>query len=372
MPDFEHLMILNEGCSAWNKWRNEKDKIKPNLREANLRKANLIGVNFSGTNLRNANLVEANLRKANLVKADLRDADLYKANLFGADISDADLRKANLTKAFLREANFAHAKLIDAILIGADLSIADFRDADLRRATLEMANLVETNLESTDLSDSNIYGISAWDLKIDKKTKQLNLAITKIDEPVITVDNLEVAQFVYLLLKNKKIRDVINTIGEKGVLILGRFTDDRKAVLDAIRVKLRELGFVPMMFDFEKPAQRDFTETIKTLAGMSRFIIADITNPKSSPLELQAIMPDYMIPFVPIIQENEKPFAMYQDLNQKYGDWILDLLEYDSIENLIGVMKEAIVIPALELAGKLLDKKAGAIRKRHVKDINLM
>jgi len=35
----------------------------------------------------------------------------------------------------------------------------------------------------------------------------------------------------------KKIRDVINTIGKKGVLILGRFTPERKIVLDAIREK---------------------------------------------------------------------------------------------------------------------------------------
>jgi hypothetical protein len=100
------------------------------------------------------------------------------------------------------------------------------------------------------------------------------------------VDNLEVAQFIYLLLNNEKIRDVINTIGKKGVLILGRFTEERKPVLDAIRDRLRELDFVPMLFDFERPTQRDFTETIKTLAGLSRFIIADITNPRSSPLEL--------------------------------------------------------------------------------------
>jgi hypothetical protein len=33
-----------------------------------------------------------------------------------------------------------------------------------------------------------------------------------------------------------------------------------------------------------------------TLAGMSRFVIADIANPKSAPLELQAAVPDYMIP----------------------------------------------------------------------------
>jgi hypothetical protein len=35
------------------------------------------------------------------------------------------------------------------------------------------------------------------------------LVITPKDEPEITVDNIEIAQFVYLLLHNQKIRDVI-------------------------------------------------------------------------------------------------------------------------------------------------------------------
>ena len=43
-------------------------------------------------------------------------------------------------------------------------------------------------------------------------------------EPKVTVDNIEVAQFIYLLLHNGKIRDVIDTVTSKAVLILGRFT----------------------------------------------------------------------------------------------------------------------------------------------------
>ena len=39
------------------------------------------------------------------------------------------------------------------------------------------------------------------------------------------------------------------------------------------------------------------------LAGLSRFVIADITNPRSAPLELQATVPEYMITFVPIIEK---------------------------------------------------------------------
>ena len=83
-----------------------------------------------------------------------------------------------------------------------------------------------------DLTGCRVYGISAWDLKLDG-AEQKNLIITPHGEPEITVDNLEVAQFIYLLLNNEKIRHVIDTITSKVVLILGRFTEERKAVLDA-------------------------------------------------------------------------------------------------------------------------------------------
>ncbi len=139
---------------------------------------------------------------------------------------------------------------------------------------------------------------------------------------------------MYLLLDNKKLRDVIDTIGKKTVLILGRFKPyERKAVLDAIREELRRQNYIPIVFDFEKPTSKDFTETIRLLTGMCLFVIADITNPRSSPLELQATVPYFRIPFVPIIQKGEEPFSMFNDL---YGcDRVLDLLEYDSVNSLV-------------------------------------
>jgi hypothetical protein len=160
---------------------------------------------------------------------------------------------------------------------------------------------------------------------------------------------------------------VINVIGQKGVLILGRFSQERKPVLDALREKLRSLNFLPIVFDFERPTERDFTETIMTLAGLSCFIIADITNPKSSPLELQATVPNYMIPFVPIIQEGEQPFSMFQDLSGKF-DWVLDTLVYDTPSNLIKGLERAVVSPALEKRDELLAKKVEKLRTRHIGD----
>jgi hypothetical protein len=98
--------------------------------------------------------------------------------------------------------------------------------------------LVQANLTDTDLTACIIYGISAWDLKFSEGTKQQDLVIT-LGAPEVTVDNIEIPQFVYLLLHNEKIRDVIDTIGRKGVLLLGRFTEGSIAVLERLREELR-------------------------------------------------------------------------------------------------------------------------------------
>jgi hypothetical protein len=57
---------------------------------------------------------------------------------------------------------------------------------------------------------------------------------------------MEVAQFIYLLLSRQKLRNVITTLGEKAVLILGRFTE-RRELLDRMADKLRSLGYLPMI-----------------------------------------------------------------------------------------------------------------------------
>ena len=171
----------------------------------------------------------------------------------------------------------------------------------------------------------------------------------------------------WLLLNNENVRDVINTITTKAVLIRGRFTPERKAILDALRDELRKHDYVPILFDFDKPTDRDFTETIMTLAGMCRFIIADITNPKSAPLELQATVPNYMIPFVPIIQEDEQPFSMFQDIHGKF-DWVLDTLTYQSQETLIAGLEQAVILPALEMHEELMARKQAKPKTRRIED----
>ena len=265
-------------------------------------------------------------------------------------------RGVDLSKAYLRKAVFCEADLSEANLREADLSEADFRKTDLSRAQLTAANLetallVGARLKEADLTGCRVYGISAWDVDLESAL-QTNLVITSTEEPVITVDNLEVAQFVHMLLNYQRIREAIDTITSKVVLILGRFIPERKAILDALRDTLRARNYLPVVFDFDKPASRDLTETVRTLAHLARFIIADITDPRSIPQELQAIVPDLAVPVQPIIARPQQPWGMFVDFPKKYH-WVLEAHEYTDLSDLLGDLQANVIAPAEAKAKQL-------------------
>jgi hypothetical protein len=258
-------------------------------------------------------------------------ANLSRANLSGADFIEANLSGANLSGRVRPQHR------------GANLSRANLSGATLSGGTLLAARLVETDLTCADLTGCNVYGVSAWNLKLEG-TKQQDLVITPPEESTVTVDDIEVAQFVYLLLHNEKIRDVIDTITSKAVLILGRFTDERKAVLDALREELRKRDYLPILFDFAVPATRDITETVSLLARMARFIIADLTDPSSIPKELEAIVPHLAVPVQPLLEGSSRPYAMFKDY-WKY-DWVLPVYRYEGLEPLLATLAEMVIAPA--------------------------
>jgi uncharacterized protein YjbI with pentapeptide repeats len=304
-----------KGVSAWNAWREENPDVL------------------------NPDLAWADLFGADLVEANLVGAELFGANLILAELSGADLTGSQLANAILKEANLSGAKLGRTFLFAANLS-----NANLRGAILDYAVLVDTNLSGADLTGCHIYGISAWNLKLEG-TKQQNLVITKQNRPEITVDNIEVAQFVYILLNNEKIRHVIDTITSKVVLILGRFSPERKAVLDALREELRQRNYLPILFDFEKPSSRDTDETITLLARMARFVVADISDAKSVLQELRAVVPNLpSVPVQPIIlatQEEPGMFDFYRNFRS-----FLKVHRYLSQEQLIAELGEKVIRPA--------------------------
>lgn len=399
MANRNHIERLNSGVESWNNWRKENLEIVPDLAGLNLSgaflvdiyfgRADLAGANLSKANLSGANLGKANLTKANLNQANLSNAILSTANMKGCDLirshlrdahlngtnlEDANLWGANLRGAFLTNANLIRCNLQNAKLIGANLNMArlafaDLTNADLKEASckktdftgaifvgadMERTSLVDTKFVNADLINCYIYGINAWNLDLTG-ARQDNLIVTTADEPVVTVDDLEVAQFIYLLLNNSKIRNVINTITSKAVLILGRFTSERKAVLEALRKHLRSFDLLPILMDFEKPTSRTIQETVTTLARLSRFIIADITEPKSIPQELISIVQTLpSVPVQPLLLFGQQPWGMFESIS--IYPWVLPIFEYRDINDLLLNLHEK-VIKCVEAKVKEMEKK---------------
>ena len=136
----------------------------------------------------------------------------------------------------------------------------------------------------------------------------------------------------------------LRTFGETMVMLLGRFTPERKETLDLVRGALRSQGYFPVMFDFEKPPSLSLTEVSVTLAQHSRFLIADLTDPTNVPYELQAIVPQHRVPLQPIIHEQSRPFSFFEDI-QRFP-WVLPLVTYHSPEDLLANLNERVIAPA--------------------------
>ncbi len=315
----KQLARLKRDRKEWNKWRKNHIGESIDLSGADLSHTNLSGANLSGANLSGANLKGANLRGVNLSGANLSGQDLGHKDLSGANLSNADLSK-----------------------------------------TL----LIDTNFTGATLTNCNIYGIAAWNVQLENAT-QKNLIITQKHEATITIDNLKVAQFIYLMLNNKEIRDVLDTIARKAVLILGRFTPERKTILDELREFLRTKDYLPILFDFQKPASQDLTGTVSTLAHISRFVIVDLTDPSCSPYEIGLIAP-WRKAIIPIFQpskEEQHEFSMLKDLRKRHH-WILPTHQYSSLESLLLSLQEKVITPAEEKAKKTRKRVTRKLKKR--------
>ncbi len=415
-----------EAVIAWNRWRLDNPKIRPDLSDADLSSldlggideaggveedpgalehrgldldsANLIGTNFSktilkgasfgGADLSGANLSEANLKGAYFTQARLEGTILNKADLAGANLGwcnmeAAKLRMANLNLTQLISANLRRADLCDVNANGCWMNGADLELADLSRARIFGANLTGANLTNADLSHAkikdadltqtmfvgtntdqaqfvncSIFGLSIWDLKGNPKLTE-GLVISPKGEQPVKVDSLEAAQLQYVLLSNQKTGKVIDSVIKSSILILGRF-GHRKPVLDSLRVALRSKGYIPIIFDFESPEERSLTETIRLLAHLARFIVADLTDPSSIPQELESIIPHVEIVVKPLIEGKEQPYAMSRDFVTRHRNQFLKLYRYQDVNDLINNLDEEVIKEAEDRREEIIQEREQA------------
>jgi uncharacterized protein YjbI with pentapeptide repeats len=409
MANAGHIDLVRDRIDHWNDWRRKNTRVIPdlagadlselNLAGANLAKADLSGARLGGVNLGGANLARAKLFRADLSQADLSKASLFKANLSQADLAGANLNSADLSGAFLVRSNLSGASLIGACLNGASLGQAslfrarlnkailrgasffkaDLTEADLTGADLQGANLQEAVLEGTNLRSANaananlcfatllrtnlegavldgcaVHGTSCWDVNL-AGTRQRDLDIMPAQQPVLSVDSLQTAQLVGLLLHNERSRQDVFDITLNTALVIGRFPPERQDVLAAIKGALRQAGYSPLVLDFHQPGPGDKNEMVKTLGRMSRFVVADLTGDLRVAETLDAVV--HFLPSLPIqpIGQAEDPSEAIESHYQKYR-WVLPFWGFRDPHDLAARFGAEVVAPA--------ERKAAEIRQK--------
>ncbi len=347
MANEKHLNIFRKGKNVWNEWRNNNPNIIPDFRKYNFYddqiKYNSIygqpyleGYNFDGVDFFETSMRDGDYINCSFNGSKMNYVDACFANFFDCKFNDASIRVSKI----------GSASFIDCEFFKTNLSYCSAEETSFNNCYIESTNLsnisfIKTNFSNSTLKKCSVYGISSWDLTLDN-TKQEDLIITdSIDDVVpITVDNIEVAQFLYLIINNVKLRNIIDAMTTKIVLILGRFTDDRLKILRIIKNKIRENDMIPILFDFNGPTNKDINETIQLLANISKFVIADITNPRSIPQELITIVPNSPSTIIqPIILKGGSEYGMFEHFTRY--PWVKEKIIY-SDETIYNCIQEII------------------------------
>jgi hypothetical protein len=219
--------------------------------------------------------------------------------------------------------------------------------------------MLGTDLRGANLDRCRVYGLSAWDLRFDKDTEQQQLVVRyrprtsrpskaqanrgdrehlDAGEEEVIVEGLDVAAFMYLTLNNRNISRIIEAAAKHWVLLLGRFTE-RKEVLETIAQHVKARQLTPIIFDFPGPTQHDLLETVMLLGGMSRCVIVELTNPRSAPMELQAIASNYGVPIFPVMRRGAREVATLSGLRK--FPWVQSTIAYRSMNDLIRQLNQS-------------------------------
>ena len=86
---------------------------------------------------------------------------------------------------------------------------------------------------------------------------------------------------------------------------------------------------------------------------MARFIIADLTDPRSIPHELGVIVPHLRTtPVLPIKLVGSEGYSMFEDWQERSYKWVLDIYEYADRDSLISNLPK-VIAPADRMAEEL-------------------
>ena len=273
---------------------------------------------------------------------------IHKAFAEGLNIQNSVFEDAYFDDGDFSRANFANCRFVNTKFNKTIFTDANFQGAVFINCNLNRVNLTNANFDVKEIRETVVYGISSWDLNVSDEAVQSKLVIEKTYDLYseiiaqgripLMVDNIELAQFIYYLSNHKKMRDTINILNKRGVLLLGKFKDGGLERLYKLRDWFSAQNYLPMIFDFDRPNSLDYTETVVTMSGLSKFVVVDLSS-NSVPQELHAILTNFVKPVVAYY--DTPPYSMFKDLKRK-NRYFHEIKFDGSAENLLAQLPPVI------------------------------
>lgn len=319
MANAEHFNLFHQGPKVWNEWRNENPQIEPDLsnefiyphfarkeKGRPLHKGDVtssdpeIPFNFSQTNFHKSSFESAIFPMANMTNCYLYEADMSGAGFPGANFSGSKIRKA-----YCRGTDFSNATFIDCVL--------------------NNSSFIGVNFSGAKIEGCNVYGVSAWEIILDDKTIQKELFLHRdnfsrkdilgIDDSLSFVDDIALAQFLYFIAQENGFGKSLKQLNQRTVLLLGKFKEGGLELLQTVGDILRKWNYIPIIFDFEPSSHTNLIENVVTMAGLSKFVLANLEG-SSVPAELAKVTSNFKTPVIAWINEDKKElvYAMFSDI----------------------------------------------------------
>lgn len=375
----------------WNNWVRENNITNHKIEIKNFR--------FDDSHiLENYNFENVTFNNCKFIRINCSNTIFYKSKFInGCKFEGKRLKESKYFKhSIFRNCNFEFAKFYDSkfksvlleycILSDCYMESTDFIDVDFYGSSLLFTKMIGGKL-----IECKIFGANVWEIEL-KGIKQDSLIIENYRDnkeqkynkdyrdkiKKLKVYDLEIAHLINLLTNNKKFTNVFHASKSRYVLILGNF--GRMKSLERIKSAVQKTGNLsPILFNWKKDKNDslNFVETILLVAGLSKFIIVDITSPKSVPAELQAILSNLMIPVIPLMKRTQskngdvldKPYALFNVTNN--FTWVKEVITYDNIEQVVddeAIFKKAVIKPAEEIAKRIQTIKAQEPKQKYIGD----
>jgi len=200
----DYIAEIRRGSESWNDFRKTVNGAKPILRNINfatqfpnqsnvynlpeLENFNFSNCDFHSSSFRNGSYINCVFDFSSINFSDLVDAYFYNCTF-----KNSSLRVSKIGSAHFINCNFENS---DLSYCSAEKT--DFTGSVFKNTRLEYIRFVKCNFSDTKINYCFFYGTSTWDIIADDSIQQ-DIVITSNDDNLITVDNIELAQFIYLL-----------------------------------------------------------------------------------------------------------------------------------------------------------------------------